>query len=334
MAEMNTNQEALENISASEGIAVASRSLRYRGRIRQIPIYLGKNFRMFIYQNDWKVIPMAAVISLLVVLVIKKNFYVNMEGTLKGGLALTCVCLWNGFFNSIQVVCRERNIIKREHRSGMHISSYIIAHMIYQMVLCILQTITIMVVLLTRNLKMPESGIITNKFLFDFFITLFLITYAADMLSLLISSIVHSTTAAMTIMPLILMIQLIFSGGIFALPKGVDSIKGFMISSHGMASICAEARYNDLPSVTGWKMIKKVANGENADPEIKKYIKEMEATGQDKILNKKMAESNQKPDFDSTYKNVQSRWIVLGFFSLIFALASVIFLERIDKDKR
>lgn len=334
MADIDIKQEALDNISAQDEIITASRSLRYRGRLRQIPIYLGKNFRMFIFQNDWKVIPMAAVISLIVVAVIKGNFNIDMEGTLKGGLALTCICLWNGFFNSIQVVCRERNIVKREHRSGMHISSYIIAHMIYQLFLCVLQTITIMVVLLTRKLHMPSFGIITDSFLLDFFITLLLITYCADMLSLLISSIVHSTTAAMTIMPLILMIQLIFSGGIFALPKGMDGVKNLMLSSHGMAAICAEAKYNDLPSVTGWKMLKKAANAEDADPQIKQFVENAEATGQDKLINKKMAKTNVRPSFESTQRNITIRWWILVIFSFMFALAAVIFLERIDKDKR
>ena len=31
-----------------------------RGYFRQIPIYLGKFFRMFIYMDDWKMLPMAA----------------------------------------------------------------------------------------------------------------------------------------------------------------------------------------------------------------------------------------------------------------------------------
>ncbi|MBO5610875.1 MAG: ABC transporter permease [Eubacterium sp.] len=334
MADTDIRQEALNDISAQDEILTASRSLRYRGRLRQIPIYLGKNFRMFIFQNDWKVIPMAAIISFIVVFVIKGHFNIDMEGTLKGGLALTCVCLWNGFFNSIQVVCRERNIVKREHRSGMHISSYIIAHMIYQLFLCVLQTITIMAVLLYRKLQMPSSGVITNSFLLDFFITLLLITYCADMLSLLISSIVHSTTSAMTIMPLILMIQLIFSGGIFALPKGVDGVKDLMLSSHGMAAICAEAEYNELPSITGWKMLKKVAAREDADERVKTFVKEAEASGQDKMINKKMAESNTREAFNSTKTNITIRWWVLVIFSFVFALAAIIALERIDKDKR
>ena len=97
--------------------------IRRRGRGSQIFIYLGKQLRFFVNQSDWKVIPMAAVIAALVSMVIRKKFFVTMEGSLIGGFALTCVAIWNGAFNSIQSVCRERAIIKREHRSGMHVSS-------------------------------------------------------------------------------------------------------------------------------------------------------------------------------------------------------------------
>ncbi|MGX8684149.1 MAG: hypothetical protein ACSW78_02605, partial [Lachnospiraceae bacterium] len=112
---------------------------RHRGRLAQIPIYLGKDFRMFIFQTDWKVLPMSALIAGMIGFVVGENMFVTMEGTFQCSLALTCICIWNGFFNSIQSVCRERPIIKREHRSGMHISSYIIAHLIYQMFLCVMQ---------------------------------------------------------------------------------------------------------------------------------------------------------------------------------------------------
>ena len=114
--------------------------IRYRGRGAQVGIYLGKLLRMFIYQNDWKVLPMAALIAGLVGMVIRKKMFINMEGTLMGAFALVCVCIWNGCFNSIQVICRERDVIKREHRSGMHISSYIFSHMLYQALLCLAQT--------------------------------------------------------------------------------------------------------------------------------------------------------------------------------------------------
>lgn len=34
-----------------------SRRIRHRGRASQIPIYVGKQLRFFIYQSDWKVLP-------------------------------------------------------------------------------------------------------------------------------------------------------------------------------------------------------------------------------------------------------------------------------------
>ena len=143
----------------------------HRGRIAQVPIYLGKNFRMFIYQTDWKVLPMSALIAALIAFVVGENMFVTMEGQFQCSLALTCVCIWNGFFNSIQSVCRERPIIKREHRAGMHISSYVTAHLIYQMFLCAAQALITVSVCKTVGIKFPTEGFITPWFLADIWIT-------------------------------------------------------------------------------------------------------------------------------------------------------------------
>ena len=96
---------------------------QYKGRLAQIPVFLGKHMRLFISEGNWKVLPLAAIIAFLVVYVIGKRMFINMEGTTYAAFAITCVCVWNGIFNSIQVVCKERSILKREHRAGLHISS-------------------------------------------------------------------------------------------------------------------------------------------------------------------------------------------------------------------
>jgi ABC-2 type transporter. len=312
---------------------VTTVDLKYRGRIRQIPIYVGKHFRMFIYQNDWKVIPMAAFIAMLVSIVIKDSFAVTMEGTGKGALAITSIALWNGCFNSIQVVCRERNIVKREHRSGMHISSYIIAHMIYQAFICIIQTITTAGVFIVAQLSFPQHGIIMNSFFIELMVTIFLITYASDMLSLFVSAVAKTTTAAMTVMPLILMVQLIFSGNMFSLPKSMNGISSLMISNHGTAAICAEVDFNNLPSSAGWNMLKKVGNNSD-DPNVSLMIEQMEVMGYDKVINEEVRKSNFKEAYVGTPENIEHRWKMQIIFIFFFAALSVIALEFIDKDKR
>ena len=236
------------------------RRIRHRGRGSQVLIYLGKQLRFFINESDWKVLPMAGIIAALVGMVIRNKFFVNMEGSLIGAFALTCVAIWNGCFNSIQSVCRERAIIKREHRSGMHISSYVTAHMIYQFLLCAAQTALTMYVLKLMNVRFPDEGFMTSWMIVDIGISILLISYASDMMSLFLSSIAHTTTAAMTIMPFMLIFQLVFSGGIIPLPAWSQSLSDFTISNYGIKVIAAQTGYNELPMETAWKTLDGMRN--------------------------------------------------------------------------
>ncbi|MBQ7535661.1 MAG: ABC transporter permease [Stomatobaculum sp.] len=257
-----TEGGAAEQINVSEQkstgelvSAVRRPRMHYHGRVTQVLIYLGKFLRMFIYQNDWKVLPMAALIAGMVSVVIRRSMFMNMEGTLKGALALSCLAIWNGCFNSVQVVCRERGIIKREHRSGMHISSYVFAHMVYQALLCLMQTVLTIYVCSVMKVRFPEEGLFTPWFKADLGITIFLITYAADMMSLWISSLVHTAAAAMTLMPFILILQLTFSGGVFSLPGRLQGLSTLTISNWGLKCVASQAGYNDLPMMTAWNML-------------------------------------------------------------------------------
>ena len=284
-----------------EGKGARKIRIRYRGRINQVPIYLGKLLRMFLYQNDWKVLPMAAMVAGLVGLVIRRRFFYTMEGTLMSALAVTCVCIWNGCFNSIQVICRERDVIKREHRSGMHISSYIVSHMIYQALLCLLQTGITLYVTVLVGVQYPFEGFFTPLFLIDFFISLFLITYAADMMSLWISALCRSTTTAMTVMPIVLILQLVFSGGMMSLPARAEPITNFIISNYGLKLITAQADYNHLPLGSAWNTVERMRSneikgevtvgqildflGDEEDPTVQE-IRDIEVTDEDFLLQK------------------------------------------------
>lgn len=170
-------------------------------------------------------------------------------------LAITCACLWNGCFNSIQVICRERGVIKREHRNGMHISSYIVAHMMYQALLCFAQTVISLYVFRLIKVSFPERGVFFTSFSVEFLISMFLITYAADMMSLWISCLARTTTAAMTIMPVVLIFQLVFSGGMMTLPSEFEPVRNFTISSWGIKLVSAESDYNNQPLATAWNAL-------------------------------------------------------------------------------
>ena len=232
------------------------RTFRHRDRISQIPIYLGKQFRFFINESDWKVLPMAAVIAILVAVVIRTRLFTSMEGCLISSFALACVALWNGCFNSIQSISRERAIVKREHRSGMHITAYVVSHMIYQFVLCLAQTAISLLVLSQFGVQFPETGILFKKgWVMEIGLTMLLISYAADMMSQFISSIARTTTAAMTVMPFVLIFQLVFSGGIIPIPASIQPLSNLTISNYGIKAVTAQCGYNELPMASGWTAV-------------------------------------------------------------------------------
>ncbi len=308
---------------------------RHTGRLPQTIIYLGKLFRMFIFQNDWKVLPMAAIIAGLISFAVGKNLFITMEGTLTGTFAVSCICIWNGFFNSIQSICRERAIIKREHRSGLHISSYIAAHMIYQAVLCMLQAVITIEVLKYTNVTLPSKPLITLWPLFDLWITLFLLTFCADMLALMVSALCKNTTTAMTIMPFLLIFQLIFSGGFFSLPKEAEPICDLTISKWGIISLCSQGDYNSLPMVSIWNSAFKMKDveieGQKPIYELLKYAEDNNM--RDDIL-MQTAEQNQVEAY-SFDKNIVFRcWRFLIVWTLVYVVIAVTMLELIDKDKR
>ncbi len=214
-------------------------NIRYMGRFGQAGVIFGKLLRVFIFQSDWITIPMAALIAGLVSIALGQDFGKTKEGTLMGVFALVCVCLWNGTFNSIQIICRERDVVKREHRSGMYISSYIMAHMMHQALICAIQCIVTLVTAYFVGMTIEGAGLFTDYLVVDVGLTLFLVTYAADMLALFISAVVRSTTIAMTIMPFVLIFQMVFSGGLFPLPSNISFISVTTVSSPGFDALAS-----------------------------------------------------------------------------------------------
>lgn len=312
-----------------------NKTVKHKGRIGQTFLYLGKLFRMFIFQNDWKVLPMSAVIAGLISFAVGTGMFKNMESTLMGTFALSCVCVWNGFFNSIQVICRERAILKREHRAGLHISSYLLAHMIYQAVLCMLQSIITMVVCTLMGITLPSSALITPWPLVDFGITLFLTTYCADMLAILVSSFSKTTTAAMTIMPFLLIVELIFSGPVFKLPQRAEFLTNITATKWSVTAMCSQGDYNSLPMITLWNtavgMKELEIGGEKPLYEMLVFMEQNDMRDDFLIA---CAEQNQKPEYNFDSKIMLDSWGWLAIWTFLYVLAALIVLEFIDKDKR
>lgn len=268
-----------------------------KDRINQVRIYFVKFLRLFVQTAGWKVFVFAGVISLLLAIVIGDNMFVYGQDTEMGCFALISACIWIGIFNSIQVVCKERDIIKREHRSGMHISSYILARATYEFLICFIQA-AIMLIICMNYLEFPEEGLIFNSITVDIFVCFFITLLSADYLGLAISSIVKTTTTAMTVMPFVLIVQLILSGVLFVLEEKLEFISDLTISKWGMEALGAISNIDGLSyNAFGWAIKAREA-----------YLYESE--------------------------HVIDAWLIILGFSIVYIIVAIISLEFVDKDKR
>ncbi len=300
-------------------------------RVQQTEIYLGKLFRLFMYERHWKVLVMSAVIALLVSYVVGLNMFKSMEGAKIGALAFACVCIWNGFFNSIQMVCKERDILKREHRAGLHITAYMAAQVIYQAIICELQVLIFAGIFRLKGLVYPEGSLIFETTETDIVVTLFLITFSADMLALMVSCIVRTTETAMSIVPFLLMLQMLFSDVAFPLHGKAAKLADITVAKWGIRCICSLARFNTLPSNSAWNQLQKLGNQSEDGRLLLQLLRDNNMVDQIKY---ESAQSMQSALYAAEPLNILLCWGVLIGFAALYIAIGTIALEFVDRDKR
>ena len=217
------------------------------GKIAQTGMCFINAFRMFFQHRSWMVLPMTAVLSLVAGLAIKDGFLTTLDGTMTGAFVLVGVCIWNGSFSSIQAICREREIIRNKVALNLSALSYTFGNMLFQLLVCLGETGLMLLMLRLAGIRYTGHPLITGWFVLDFGITIFLILYASDMVALFISAVCRTKTAAMTILPFVLVLQLVFSGSIISIPDSIDPIAMVTVSRPGFKAMAVQTDLNNLP---------------------------------------------------------------------------------------
>lgn len=212
--------------------------------LKQIPVYVAKNYRLFLNQKDWKFIIIAGVISFLVCSIVGEDMFSTYESTKSGFFAITSAAIWIGVFNSIQRICKEHNTITSEYRSGLHISAYIMSHVIFDFLICLIQSI-ILIGICMVYIDFPSDGIIFGESIIEYFITVFLVVWGSDIMGIMISSVASTPNVAMTAMPFVLILQLVMSGVLFELKGWAEKIADITFSKWGMSALGSIGNLND-----------------------------------------------------------------------------------------
>lgn len=174
------------------------------------------------FQRSLLMILQPILIGLLLGLVAADNIFFVYEDTKSIMFALVCSVIWLGLFNTIQEICKERVILKREFMSNLRLGAYLSSKYSVQIVICLFQVMIIMVVAMLF-IGTPGKGVILDAGSIEMFVTLFLTIVSSAALGFAISTFAKNGDRAMAIAPFVLILQLLFSGILFDL-SGVTSV--------------------------------------------------------------------------------------------------------------
>ena len=171
---------------------------------------------------------------------------------------LSCAAIWIGLFNSIQEICKERNILKREYMANLRLPVYMSSKVGVQMLLGLIQSIllTLTFLLLVQRftgeegvtLKQEEVETLFNGNgeMLEIILTVWITIIASMALGLIVSSIVRTGDKAMVVAPFLLIVQLLFSGILFELEKASKIISYATVSKWSVDSLCRIANIGEI----------------------------------------------------------------------------------------
>jgi ABC-type multidrug transport system ATPase subunit len=136
----------------------------------------------------------------------------------RGGLVLLVVTLgmtWLGASNAIREIVREQPIFLRERAVGLFVSAYVASKVVVLGALTIAQACILVPIALARQ-SPPSGGSFFPNGMLELVVAGALAGLAAMSLALVISSLSHTADRAMTVLPVVLIVQMLLAmGGVF-----------------------------------------------------------------------------------------------------------------------
>jgi hypothetical protein len=175
----------------------------------------------------------------------------------KGGLVLLILVMggtWLGASNAVREIVKELPIFRRERAVGLSTSAYVASKAVVLAVLTAFQA-AVLVALATARQGGPIDAVTLGWPVGEVALALALTGIAAMALGLLVSALTSRTDRAMTVLPIVLVVELILAmGGVFpevARQPGLEQLSHVAGTQWGFAATASTAGLNDLEPLNG-----------------------------------------------------------------------------------
>ena len=200
----------------------------------------------------------APVVALLLTLVTPTDTYTPPQfgSTQQVLFMLTLAAIWFGTINAAREIVKERPVYLRERMVNLRVWPYVLSKFSVLAALSVVQALALLTIVSIKTNQMPSQGILFPTFL-EMYVSLILTSLAGVAGGLLVSSMVSSADRAMSIVPVVLIAQVIFSGSVFDLLGGTKLFSFVAISHWCLAALGSTVDLNGLEArlpvpVGGW----------------------------------------------------------------------------------
>lgn len=240
-------------------------------------------------------------IGVLLSIVADDEIFDIYESTKSMMFVLSCSAIWLGVFDSIQEICKERNILRREYMAGLKMGVYILSKLFVQCLLGAVQSIYLVFTFLLI-VKGNEEGILFDSFYLEILVTVWLTVLASIAMGFIISAIVRTGDKAMAAAPFVLIVQLLFSGILFELKGVAEYISYVTVSRWSVEALGSIVHLNDLEL--------------RMQADIPTLEHEAESL------------------FDATKSHLMQDWGILAIMTAVFMVISLLLIRNVSRDER
>lgn len=191
--------------------------------------------------------------SMLCISFISDGVFETCDDTRVLFLMMISLCVWNGLFNSISDIAKAKEVIIKDFELKLSILSFLLAQCVIQIFICILESIILFAVVMFTY-EFPNNKLIFDTPFVDYYLTILIVLIAADFMGIMISSLAillsddNPFSFTMTVVPLVLLIQLLLSNILVSL-KGemAEFISNFSICKWGVLALENIVDINNYP---------------------------------------------------------------------------------------
>jgi hypothetical protein len=171
----------------------------------------------------------------------------NNDGAQSALLILVLCACFSGALNAIREIVKERPIYARERGTGLSAGAYLASKVIVLGVISAFQAIVLVAIGLAGK-KFPPKGSALPIPLLEIAIAIALVAVVSMVIGLFTSSMVSTAERAMPLVFLLVMIQVVTTGGIFAIhgTAGLEQIAWFTPSRWGFAASASTIDLNHI----------------------------------------------------------------------------------------